>query len=56
MDSELLNKILKSQQEQFLQAQNYFIETLTLQFQTQLTTANKNVNSVENIAGSITEF
>ena len=43
MDSALLEKILKSQQEQFLRAQNRLIETLTQQFQYQLTIANKNV-------------
>ena len=56
MDPALLEKILRSQQEQFLQAQNRLIETLTEQFQTKLTTEKKNVNSVDGIANSITEF
>ena len=56
MDSTLLEKILRSQQEQFLQAQNRLIETLTEQFQTKPRTEKKNVNSVDGIANSITEF
>ena len=56
MDSALLEKILRSQQEQFLHAQNRLIETLTEQFQTKLTTEKKNVNSVDGIANSLTEF
>ena len=56
MDSALLENILRSQQEKFLQAQNRLIETLTQQFQTKLTTVKKHVNSVDGIANSITEF
>ena len=56
MDSALLEKILRSQQEQFLLVQNRLIETLTKQFQTKLTTEKKNVNSIDGIANSITEF
>ena len=55
MDSALLEKILRSQREQFLQAQNRPIETLTQQFQTKLTTKKENVNTVDGIANSRTE-
>lgn len=37
MDPASLERILRRQQEQFLQAQNRLIETLTQQFQTQQT-------------------
>ena len=56
MDPAPLEKILRSQQEQFLQTQSRLIKTLTEQFQTKLTTEKKNVNSVDGIANSITEF
>lgn len=56
MDPASLERILRRQQEQFLQAQNRLIETLTQQFQTQLTTDKKNANSADSIANSITEF